>query len=130
MKLSPILNETASGFNENLHSIHNFHGLGVTPGQLLLLLHLLGVNGGAWLGGRLLGFIDEHGPVLGNGQLAIEGEGLFSAFDVDGNVKLAVRPAAEDAVGGRNVEVVAADGGADVALLCDQIIGGIEADPA
>ena len=38
--------------------------------------------------------------------------------------------AAEDAVGGRHVGVVAADGGADVAIARDQPVGGIEANPA
>ena len=47
-----------------------------------------------------------------------------------GHVELAVGVAAEDAVRGRNVGVVAADGGADVPVVGDQVVGGVEAHPA
>ena len=50
--------------------------------------------------------------------------------DADGDGEFAVGAAAEDAVGGRDVGVVAADGGADVAIAGDEVVGGIEADPA
>ena len=98
--------------------------------MLLLLLHLLEIDErDEWFGG-LLGLFDEDAPVIGDGQFAIEGGGLFASLHVDSDIELALSVAAEDAVGWRNVSVVATDGGADVAAMGDEVIGGIKADPA
>ena len=80
--------------------------------------------------GRLLRALDQNRPVFRNGQLAIERRRLLAGLDVHGNVELAGGFAAEDAMGGGNVGVIAANGGADVAMVGNQIVGGIEAHPA
>ena len=72
----------------------------------------------------------EHGPVLWNRGFAIEGGQAVAGLNANCHVKLALGFAAEDAVCGWNVGVVAADGSANVAVLRDQVIGGIEANPA
>ncbi len=64
------------------------------------------------------------------GQLAVEGRRLITGFNLHSHVKLAGGFAAEDAVGGRNVGIIAAYRGADVAMMRDEVVGGIEADPA
>lgn len=101
---------------------------------LFLLLLLLGVlllaGHGGWLLGEGLGFFDEDGPVFGDGKFAVEGGGSFAGLDADGYGEFGFSAAAIDAVGGGNVGVVAADGGADMAVSGDEIVGGIEADPA
>ena len=80
--------------------------------------------------GESLGFFYEHGPVFGDGEFAIEEGCAFAGFDADGDAELALGAAAVDAVGGGNVGVVAADGGANVAVAGDEIVGGVEANPA
>jgi len=66
----------------------------------LLLLHLLQVNEGDGGLGRLLGALDQDGPLFRDGELAVEGGRLVTGFNLDGDVELAVGFAAEDAVGG------------------------------
>ena len=97
----------------------------------MLLLGLLGVARHGWrLLGEGLGFFYEDGPVFGDGHFAIEEGSAFAGFDADGDAELALGAAAVDAVGGRDVGVIAADGGADVAIAGDEVVGGIETDPA
>ena len=69
-------------------------------------------------------------PVFGDGQLAVQSGRLLAGLHVDGDVEFALGFAAEDAVGGRNIGIVAADGGADVAVMGDEVVGGIKTDPA
>ena len=96
---------------------------------MLLLLHLLDVEEGYDALGGLLGALDEDGPVFGDGQLAVEWGWLQAGLDVDGDVEFALGFAAEDAVGRGDVGIVAPDGGADVAVVGDEVVGGVEADP-
>ncbi len=97
----------------------------------MLLLGLLGVAGhGRGLLGEGLGFFDEDRPVFGDREFAIEERCAFAGFDADGYGEFALGAAAEDAVGGRDVGVVSTDGGADVAVAGDEVVGWIEADPA
>ena len=97
--------------------------------MLLLLLHLLEIDErDEWFGG-LLGLFDEDAPVIGDGQFAIEGGGLFASLHVDSDIELALSVAAEDAVGWWYVGVVSTDGGADVTAVGDEVVGGIEAYP-
>ena len=83
-----------------------------------------------WTRGGLLGSLDQYAPVFGNGKLAVESRWLGTGFDVDGHIKLALCLTAEDAVSGRHIRVIAADGGADVAMMSDEVVGGVEAHPA
>jgi hypothetical protein len=53
---------------------------------LLLLLHLLHVDKGDSGRGWLLGAFDQHAPIFGNGQLAVEGGRLIAGFDLHGDV--------------------------------------------
>ena len=95
------------------------------------MLGLLGVAGHGWgLLGEGLGFFYENGPVFGDGEFAVEERCAFAGFDADGYGELALGATAVDAVGGGDVRVVATDGGADVAIAGDEVVGGIEADPA
>ena len=80
--------------------------------------------------GEGLGLFYEDGPVFGDGHLAVHGGGAFAGFDADRYGELGFGAAAVDAVGGWDVGVVAADGGADVAIAGYQIVGGVEAYPA
>ena len=97
---------------------------------LLLLLHLLQVNEWDCGVGRLLRALNEHAPIFRDGQLAVEGGRLIAGFNLYSHVKLTGGFAAEDAVGRRNVSIIAPDRGADVAVMRDEVVGGIEADPA
>ena len=100
------------------------------PALLLLLLHLLQIDegdGGFW---RLLRALYKHTPVFGDGQLLIERRGLIAGLDVHGYVKLAVCLSAEDAMCRWNIRIIPAYGGADMAMMSDKIVGGIEAYPA
>ena len=81
-------------------------------------------------GGRLLGALDQYAPVFGDGHLAVEGGGGFAGFNLNGDIEFTLGVAAEDAMRRRDVCVVAADGGADVAVVGDEVVGGVEADPA
>ena len=98
---------------------------------LLLLLHLLevdeGTAGGPGAAGRARPARDQSS---GMGILRSRAGGGFAGLNVHGNIEFAVGSAAEDAVSGRNVGVVAANGGADVAVVGDEVVGGIEADPS
>ena len=96
----------------------------------MLLLHLLQFDQGQVDFRRLLGALDQDAPVFGDGQLAIEGRRLFAGLDVDGHVQLAVGFSTEDAMGRRNIGIVSPDGGANVAVVGDEVVGGIEPDPA
>jgi len=58
------------------------------------------------------------------------GRRLFAGLDMDGDIEFAVGLAAEDPVGRGHVGIVAADGGADVAMMGDEVVGGVEAHPA
>ena len=55
---------------------------------------------------------------------------MVTGFYVHGDVEFAGRFAPEDAVGGGYVGIVAADGGADMAMVGNEVVGGIKADPA
>ena len=76
-----------------------------------------------------MGALDEDGPVFGDRELAVERGWFQAGFDVDSDVELAFGFAAKDAVGGRDVGVVATNGGTDVAVVGDEVVGGVEADP-
>ena len=80
--------------------------------------------------GEGLGFFYEDRPVFGDGHFTIEEGSAFAGLDADGDAELALRAAAVDAVRGGDVGVVATDGGADVTIAGDEVVGGIEADPA
>ena len=77
----------------------------------------------------MLGLLDEYAPVVWDGQFAVERGWLFAGFNVDGDVEFAFGAAAEDAVGWGDIGVVAPHRGADVSMVGDEVIGGIEADP-
>ena len=96
----------------------------------MLLLHLLNVDEGLGALRGLLSALDKDRPVLGDGHLAIERRGRIAGFNVNGNIKLARRLAAKDAVGWGDVGVVATYGGADMTMVGDEIVGRIEANPA
>ena len=49
---------------------------------------------------------------------------------MDGYIEFAVCLAAEDAVGGWNIGVIPADSGTNVAMMGDEVVGRIEADPS
>ena len=53
---------------------------------LLLLLHLLQINEGHAGVGRLLGLLDKHAPVLGDGQLAVQSRWLIAGCYVHSDV--------------------------------------------
>ena len=55
---------------------------------------------------------------------------MVAGLDLHGHIQFAFGLAAKDAVRGRNVGVVAADRGADVPVMRDQIVGGIDANPS
>ena len=95
-----------------------------------MLGHLLLAGGGGEGVGEELGFFDEGGPVFGDGEVLVEGGCALGGGDADGDGELGFGTAAEDAVGGGDVGVVASDGGTDVAVSGDEVVGGIEADPA
>ena len=78
----------------------------------------------------MLGLFDELGPVFGHRELLVGQRAAFAGLYADGDAEVRGGAAAKDAVGGRNVRVVAADGGPDVAVAGHKIVGGIEADPA
>jgi hypothetical protein len=97
----------------------------------LLLLGLLGVTRHGWrLLGEGLGFFYEHRPVFGDREFAVEGWRAFAGFHADGDSELTFCAATVDPMGWRHVGVVAADGGADMPIAGDEIIGRVEADPA
>ena len=95
-----------------------------------MLLHLLHVEEGHRRCGRLLRALNQHAPILGDGQLAIEGRWLVAGVNLDGDKEFTVSFATEDAVGRGDIGIVAAHCSADVTMMCDEIVGGIEADPA
>ena len=74
--------------------------------------------------------LDEHRPVFGNRHLAIQSRRDITGLDVDGDVEVTGGFAAKDAVRGGNIGVVATDGGADVPVVCNKVIGGIKTNPA
>ncbi len=55
---------------------------------------------------------------------------MFTGLNMHGNVKLAIGLAAENPMSGRHIGVVAANGRADVPVVRDQVVGGVEAHPA
>src|SRR6202021_3269589 len=98
--------------------------------KLLLLLHLLEIESRSAASWDLLSTLDQHAPVVGDGRFSVQCRRLLIGLDMNRDVELALRAAAEDAVRGGDVGVVATDGRADVAVVGDQVIGGVEADPA
>jgi len=90
----------------------------------LLLLHLLHVmRAGAF--GRLLGAFDEHDQSSGM-AFAIEGRRRVACFNVSGDIKFTRGLAAKDAVSGRNVKRSHGQQRADVAMVRDKVVGGVE----
>ena len=94
-----------------------------------MLLHLLQIGERENGLRRLLGALDQYAPILGDGHFAVEGWRGFAGFNLHGDVKLAFGFAAEDAMSGRNIGIVAAHGGAQVTMMGDQVVGGVEAHP-
>ncbi len=74
--------------------------------------------------------LDEDGPVFRHGGFLFESGEAVAGFNSHGNVEVALGFPAKDSMGGWDVGVVAPDGGADVAMVGDEVIGGIEAYPA
>lgn len=96
----------------------------------MLLLHLLQIKERLAALGKLLRALNQHAPVLWDGQFAVEGGRVFAGLDMHSYIELAVSMATEDAVGGRHIGVVATDGGADMAVMGNEVVGGVEAYPA
>ena len=78
----------------------------------------------------MLSALDQDAPVFGDGHFAIESRGGLTGFYLYSHIKFTIGSAAEDAVGGGYVCIIAADCGAEVAMVGNEIVGGIEADPA
>ena len=96
----------------------------------LLLLHLLEVN--EWSGdiGRLLSTLDENGPVFRDGHFTIESGSCVFGLNMNCYIEFARGLASEYSMSGGNVGVVASDSGTDMPVVGDEIIRGIEPDPA
>ena len=92
---------------------------------LLLLLHLLQIDKRDGVFSRLLGALDQYAPILGDGQLAVQRRGLFTGLDLDCDIEIAVGFAAEDPVRWRDISVIAANRGADMTVMGDEVVGGI-----
>ena len=105
-------------------------GTALSQNGLLLLLHLLQFNGRQIAIRGLLSTLHQYRPVFGDWQLAVERRGLISGFHVDRDIQFAVSDPAVDSMGGRDVLVIAANGGANMAMMGYQVVGGIEADPS
>ena len=98
--------------------------------ELLLLLHLLQINEGHGAFRRLLSAFHKHAPVVGNGKLAVESGWKVAGFDMDCDIKLAVGLPAEDAVGRRDIRIIAPNRRADVPVMSDKVVGWVESNPA
>jgi len=97
---------------------------------LLLLLHGLQVSEGDGGDRGLLRALDEHAPVFRDGHFSVESRGFVTGVNLHSHIELAFGAAAEDSVSGRHVCIVAADGCADVAVVSDEVVGRVKADPA
>ena len=97
--------------------------------NLLLLLHLLQVDECRGKLRGLLSAFHQYAPVVGDGKLAVECGWKVAGLDVDGDIELAVRRSAKDAVGWRDIGIIPPDRSADVAVMGDQVVGRVESNP-
>jgi len=101
------------------------------PVELLLLLHLLQIDKRQTGVGQLPSALHQRTPILRSGQFAVEGRRALAGFNMHGNIELAVSMATENAVGGwGHICLAASDGGADVAVVSDEVVGGVDAHPS
>src|SRR6202021_4156677 len=97
--------------------------------KLLLLLHLLEIESRSAASWDLLSTLDQHAPVVGDGQFSVQCRRLLIGLDMNRDVELALRAAAEDAVRGGGIGVVATDGRADGGVGGDRVFGGAKPAP-
>ena len=100
------------------------------PLNLLLLLHLLQIDECRSVFRGLLCTLHQHAPVVGDGKLSVQCRRKLAGLYMDGNIKFAVGRASEDAVSWRDIGIVTPNSCANVTMMRDEVVSGVEAYPA
>ncbi len=95
-----------------------------------MLLHLLNLEEWRGRGWWFLGSLYEDRPILGYRHILVECGRFIKSRYLDSDVEFALGMAAIDAHGWRNIGIIPAECGTNVALVCQQVIRRVEANPA